>query len=360
MKIALASAGAFALSATAALATVERSSQSVGILFEEGRYLEFGLTHVNPSVSGSVAGGLLESGDMTRSYTSLSFAFKTPLTPDLDLAVIVDEPIGADVRYPTGTGYPIAGSNAEVNSIGVTGILRYRINPNMSVYGGLRAVRTNGEVELFLPGPAQYTMSVDDDVAFGWLIGAAYEIPQYAARVALTYNSRIKHEFNATETFVGLAQLETTFETVIPESVNLEFQTGIAPDTLLMGGVRWVKWTDFDITPPFYESQTGGTLVEYNTEAVTYSIGLGRRFNENWSGAIMASYTTDGFSPTSNLGPTDGQSSIGLAVTYTQDNFKIISGLRYIDLGDATTVNLGGDFSGNHAVAAGVRVGYSF
>ncbi len=359
----LASAAALSLTATAATATVERSPQSVAILFEQGRYLEFGLSHVNPKVSGTLPVFGVGSGDMTGSYTSLTFGAKMPLTDQLEVALIVDEPIGADVFYPTGTGYPIAGSSAEIDSLGVTGILRYRFSENLSVHGGLRAVRTSGEVEILrsVPVPFQYTMTVDADTAYGWLLGVAYEIPEYAARVALTYNSRIKHDFNASEAVQnGLLSQETTFTTTIPESVNLEFQTGIAPDTLLMGGIRWVKWTDFDITPPLYEGTAGGTLVEYRTNATTYSLGIGRRFTPEWSGAIMASYTTDGFSPTSNLGPTDGQRSIGVAVTYTRDNIRITGGLRYIDIGDATTVGLGGEFSGNSAVAAGIRVGYSF
>ncbi|MFC7703397.1 OmpP1/FadL family transporter [Plastorhodobacter daqingensis] len=361
--LAPAGAMALALSTTAAMATVERSPQSMAILFEPGRYFELGISNVNPKVSGTVGGGALGSGDMTRSYQSLSFGMKMPITPDLDVALIIDEPIGADLLYPTGTGYPLAGSNAEINSVGVTGVLRYRFNENMSAYGGLRAVRTNGEVELFTPS-FTYRMSVDDDVAFGWLLGAAYELPQYAARVAVTYNSRLKHNFDASEaltTGLGTMSQDTAFSTIIPESVNIEAQTGIAADTLLMGGIRWVKWTDFDITPPLYESVTGGTLVSYRTEAVVYSIGIGRRFNENWSGALMASYQTDGFTPTSNLGPTDGQRSIGVAVTYTQDNIKVTGGLRYIDLGDATTVPpIGGQFNDNHAIAAGLRIGYTF
>ena len=61
-------------------------------------------------------------------------------------------------------------------------------------------------------------------------------------RVALTYNSAISYELPTTETSV-LGTVNSTTDTETPQSVNFEFQTGVAADTLLFGGVRWVDWT---------------------------------------------------------------------------------------------------------------------
>jgi hypothetical protein len=39
---------------------------------------------------------------------------------------------------------------------------------------------------------------------------------------------------------------------------------------------------------------------------------------------------------------------------------KITAGVRYVDLGDATTETIGSTFSGNSALALGLKVSFSF
>ena len=41
----------------------------------------------------------------------------------------------------------------------------------------------------------------------------------------------------------------TTTDLETPQSVQLDFQTGVAPKTLVFGYVRWVDWTEFNVTP---------------------------------------------------------------------------------------------------------------
>jgi hypothetical protein len=50
---------------------------------------------------------------------------------------------------------------------------------------------------------------------------------------------------------------------------------------------------------------------------------------------------------------------VGLAVTYTMDKVKVTGVVRYVELGDASTPIVG-PFTGNSAVAAGVRIGWTF
>jgi long-subunit fatty acid transport protein len=46
-----------------------------------------------------------------------------------------------------------------------------------------------------------YTASTKRDVALGYILGAAYEKPEYGMRFALTYHSGVKHTAEATESF---------------------------------------------------------------------------------------------------------------------------------------------------------------
>jgi long-subunit fatty acid transport protein len=295
---------------------------------------------------------------------------KAALGDRLDFALVLDEPVGSDLEYPTGTGYAYGGSSATIDSHALTAMLRYRATSAISVIGGLRAVQTEGEVGLFIG----YEMRAAKETDWGYLLGLAWERPEIAARVSLTYNSAVDHDFSARESvpfevapgaFVPLAQ-QGAFTTTIPQSLHLEAQTGIAPGTLLFGSIRWVDWSEFRIAPPLYVQIAGDDLVAYDGDTVTYSIGLGRRFNETWSAAVTASHEEPigGFS--GNLGPTDGASSLGLAAVYTRGMMKITAAARHVWLGDTETESptspgtAFGAFEDNHGVGLGVRVAYGF
>ncbi|MFC2967380.1 hypothetical protein [Acidimangrovimonas pyrenivorans] len=377
MKTVLVSVSALALGAAAAHAGgVERSTQSVGILFEKGTYVEFSLGSVSPHVSGTQATPIYapppapagtiavpagsSTGNMTDSYVTYSLGFKTALSKNVDVALVLDEPIGADVTYPSGTGYAYAGSTGKISSKAVTAMLRYKLPSNVSLYGGIRGETASGSVSI--PLLSNYTMSTNDSTEFGYLVGVAYEKPEIALRVALTYNSEIKHTFDVSEN--GGPSLP--FSTTVPQSVNLEFQTGVAPKTLVFGSVRWREWKAFDITPVGYNMATGGSLVSYDNNTITYTLGIGRKFNEHWSGAVQLGYEKSNGGFAGNLGPTDGYTSVGAGVTYTQDKVKVTMGVSYVMIGDAQTENpsLPGtalsNFTNNHATAFGIKVGYNF
>ncbi len=334
---------------------VERSTQSVAILFEKGRYAELSFGRFDPSVSGGVGpGGIISSGDMAGGYNSWSLGYKMDIGDRMALAMVLDQPIGANVNYPASAApYPLAGSTATLTSNALTALLRYKFDNNVSVYGGLRYETVHGEVSLPFLG---YTLDTNHDSEIGYVVGVAWEKPEIAARVALTYNSAITHSLQSVEGGVPTAG----FDTEVPQSVNLEFQTGIAKDTLLFGSIRWVDWTAFIIDPPAYPAPLGN-LVDYASDRVTYNLGIGRRFNDNWSGAVTIGYEPSDGDLTGNLGPTDGMKSIGLAATYTVDNLKITGGVRYVDLGDATTKPpVSGVFTNNSGIGVGIKIGWSF
>ena len=339
-------AASFAVTATSTFAGgIERSNQSVGILFEEGTYGEFTYSTVSPSVSGTVG---VPSGDMSPSYQNFSFGYKQDFGENLSFALILDQPIGADVSYPGGGLYPLRGSTATIDSHALTGLLRYKFPSNFSIYGGIRAQQLDAQVSL--PTIGAYALTVPSDTEFGYVVGAAYEKPEIALRVALSYNSAITHtlEDNAA----------APFDVTIPKSFNLEFQSGVAEDTLVFGSIRWVEWKAFDVSPPDYPANP---LASGTKNTTSYSLGVGRRFNERWSGAVILGYEAGGDVTVGNLAPTNGYRSIGLAATYTKNNVKITGGIRYIKIGDVTTnPPISASFSGNSAIGVGVKVGFSF
>ena len=372
-KIIIAATAAALTVGSAQAGGIERTSQSLAILFERGNYAELSFGSVKPKVSGVGAAANpasptpgVPTGNMTGDYTQLGLAVKTAVTNQLDFALIMDSPFGADVNYPL-TGYYASGSTAKLRTTALTGALRYKATDNFSVIAGLRVqeLDANARVPFVTAAPgAGYFVNGAKDRGLGYVVGVAYEKPEIALRVALTYNSKIKHQLATVEGFgpIGPFNSTTTIET--PQSVNLEAQSGIAKDTLLFGSIRWVDWSNFKIAPEQYVGATGRPLVSYDTDTTTYTLGLGRRFSENWSGAVSVSYEKQVGGFASNLGPTDGRLGVTLGGTYTRDNLKITGGVSYVDVGSAdTTLAAGlpaGNFRGNSAIGVGVRVGVSF
>ena len=365
MKQALAGSAALALMAgTASAGGIERTPFSSAILFEDGQYAEFSLGRVEPSVSGTQTsnfGGAVpgatgaSSGDVAPGYTTFSLGFKTQVAPRVALAFVVDQPIGADVNYRD-PAYAYFGSTASVDTTAATALALYQVTDTVSVYGGVRAQQSKGQVQLF----NGYGLETSRELDYGYLLGAAYEMPEIALRVALTYQSAITHDFGGTE-FVGVT-VPTSFEVEVPQAVTLEFQSGVAEDTLVFGSVRWVDWSEFDITP----QNLGAALVDYEEDTITYNLGVGRRFTEAWSGAVTASYEPGTQDLTSNLGPTDGVTSLGLAATYTTGALEVTGGARYLWIGDADTRAPApapgsiGQFRDNDGFAVGLRVAYTY
>lgn len=363
-RIAAASAALLASTALAQAGGVERSGQSMGILFESGNYVELSYTNVAPSISGTAGGGAVSSGNMASSYNQIELRYHQQMSDTLSFAMIIDQPIGADVAYPAGTGYPFAGANGTIDSQSISALVRQEMANGMSVYGGLRAVSAKGNVAL-----PTYLLSAEGSTELGYTLGAAYEIPEIALRVSLTYQSETTHDFTGTETYLApaLGALPTNFSVTIPQSWTLEAQTGVAEGTLVFGSARWVEWSKFAI-----QGNNGlapsPSLVDYDDDTVTYTIGGARRLNDQLALLGSVSYEAAGGGFAGNLGPTDGRTSVGLAARYDNGPWRILAGASYSIIGDAQTEapapapagTVLGTFSDNSALALALRIGYSF
>ncbi len=187
---------------------VERSNQFLGPLFEPGNYLELSYGHVSPSITGAdlplgpYPGGE-RTGDIASSYNSFGFAYKHQFNDAWSAAIILDQPFGADLAYPTSGSINLGGTGVVINNTDLTGIIRFAVpESGFGVHAGLRGARTDGSVTLGGAsfGPVNgYRVDVDRDTAYGWLAGVSWERPDIAARVSLTYNAVIEHDFDITE-----------------------------------------------------------------------------------------------------------------------------------------------------------------
>ena len=301
----------------------------------------------------------------------------------------------ADVNGLLGTG----NTKVEVDTQNLSFILGYQPTENWNIYGGAVYQTIKGSVSL--RGQAYslyngYDASIPEDSAVGWLAGFAYQIPEIALKASLTYRSEVDHKVNVTESLSTLSALEllpngaeaaaaiaaASGETTIttPQSVNLDFQTGIMANTVAFANVRWVDWSNFSIRPykfglvseavgPLVSRPNGFNLVEYSDDQWSVTTGVGRKLNDQWAGNVSVGWDSGAGNPVSTLGPTEGYWNVGLGVQYSPTPATFIAGgVKYFWLGDAkaqTGAQSGGsdyvaEFEDNNALAYGLKIGYKF
>ncbi|MCH7306765.1 long-chain fatty acid transporter [Acinetobacter sp. NIPH 1852] len=299
-------------------------------------------------------------------------------------------------------------TQVKVDTQNLSMVFGFQPNQSFNFYAGpvLQTVKGNvnlrGEAYSVYNG---YDASIKETTGVGWLAGAAYQIPEIALKASITYRSEIDHDVKIKEdiSLLGFPQLagvlgglgvdgsqlisalnaDKKTKITTPQSVNLDFQTGIMANTVAFANVRWVNWKDFSIQPyKFGElskalggaglvagKPNGFNLVEYSEDQWSVNAGVGRKLSEQWAGNVSVGWDSGAGNPITTLGPTDGYWNVGLGVQYSPTPATFIAGgVKYFWLGDAkaqTGAQAGTNeyvakFEDNNALAYGLKIGYRF
>ncbi len=361
---------------TPALAAgLDRSGQSIAAFLQLGNYAEAGISILDPKVQSNQ----LKVNDMAEDYYFPSAAIKVQATEHISIGLLYDQPFGAESLYPSNN--PVFGANGEATQVEVethnlSALIGYQPTENWNFYAG--PVWQTVEADISLRGQAYispkdptkvlsgYDIKIHEEEAFGWLAGFAYQIPEIALKTSVTYRSEIKHKAKSVEThkLMPMLNVESQPDAITPQSVNIDFQTGVAANTLAFANIRWVHWDQFAVTPKFLNSASGNNLIDYSDDQWSATVGVGRKFNSHWSGSASVGYDSGAGNPVTTLGPTEGYWSVGLGGQYSPaENYFIQAGVKYFWLGDATartgTTDVG-EFEDNYALGYGLKIGYRF
>lgn len=266
-------------------------------------------------------------------------------------------------------------TNVEIRTNNLTMLVGAKLgaNKNFQIYGGPVAQRVKGEVHL--RGPAYQVMTGYDakiatDTQLGWAAGLAFYKPEIALKAALTYRSEIEHDSEIAETIpvTGYAG-KKDFKVTLPDSWNLDFQTGVNPTTLLTAKVRYVPWSDFDIRPTQYTETTklrypqGLPIISYDKDQWSAEVGLGKRVSDRLAVSGAVGWDSGAGNPASSLGPIKGYYSLGLGARYNvTPEWSLSLGGKYFKFGDAQaqlpTKDKVGNFDSNDGYALGVKLAY--
>ena len=268
-------------------------------------------------------------------------------------------------------------TNVSISSQNFTGLLGVKLGEkkNIQIYGGPTIQRLEGDVHLRgnAYGTASgYDANITRNTDYGWMAGIAYLKPEIALKAALTYRSEIDHDVTITENLpargaLGVGTNEITI--TMPKSVNLDFQTGINPTTLLTAKARWVPWSDFAIKPKIYNAAAIASgkgdlnLVDYSKDAWTAEVGLGKKLSPQLAISGAVGYDSGAGNPITSLGPVEGNWNVGLGAKYNlTPEWAVSGGVKYLMFGDAKAKipdgSIVGDFQDNDGWVYGVRLSY--
>ena len=331
--------------------SLDRNVLPLEMLFENGNSVRFSYKYTDPDASASPVGG---EGSVLDSYSTIGFAYKQELGERMDIGVFINQPYGADSSYSGGflDGFKI---EAESNEVAV--VLKYKFDNNVSIYGGPRIVQT--EINLDLPAafvpPVGYSFESGNDIGYGYLIGAAIEFPERAARIGITYSSKVKHSFDSEE--FGTDAFGKS-DTELPQSVRIDGRIALNSKTLLFGGWKWSDYSEFDVFAPGFDAIVGpGSVIDYEEDSIEAFVGLGRNINDEWSVFGIAGWTKKD-DRASSLRPYDGKQTLALGAVYESGQIKITGGVQYEKYGDADTVFA--SYKDGDSINPFLQIGYSF
>lgn len=315
---------------------LERGGYNIDLLFDPGQYVfESGVTYVAPQrklensrdtrpQNGTLSTPTYSSNaDETESYLVPRVGFKAALNDDVACMADYSQPWGAHTN--PGTGWTGAQSNVETkidsNNYALTCSYRFDLGTGKLrlIAGGFYQELEGFKESIGLPPAFVTPLSgigrLDLEASgYGWRIGAAYEIEEYALRASVVYNSSVDLD-NISGTY-DLRGLPATFagnpvpgggtlrgiygETTMPQSLELKMQSGIAPDWLAFGSVKWTDWSVLQRIPLYAQ----GTTTEVNSLDLAYrdgwtiTGGIGHKLSDQWSVAGSVTWdrgTSDGF-----------------------------------------------------------------
>ena len=397
---------ALSLTTMAGAAGLDRSGQPSEDFSSSGTIAYASAYHISPDISGVESNGN-KIGDLGEEYEGYGYGVKTDINDKFSVGVFFDQPFGAAVLFE-GDDNSLTNvlavdderkrTSANVKSYNFTGLLGANLgaNNNFKVYGGPVLQKIEADVKINSQNPQLaavngYDLNIAKNEAYGYMVGAAYVKPEIGLKAAITYRSEIEHDANYAESMPYINAVNTQLppamqlaptqtqenELTTPKSINIDFQTGLNPTTLLTAKARWVSWSEFKINPPLLDQNgialnalKGNTvdqvnLLQYSDDSYMLEVGLGKRLTPKLAVSGSIGWDSGAGNPVSPLGPTEGYYSVGLGAKYNlTPEWAVSAGAKYLMLGDAEGLLAASDtkigkFEDNDAYLFGMKLSYA-
>lgn len=268
--------------------------------------------------------------------------------------------------------YQGSGAYLQTNVLAIMGL--YRFTPNFSAFAGPLIARTEIDIDLdgaLTGGNGLLNSDYGSDYGYGFNAGFSYEIPEIAFRATLGYQSEVKFTFDdlnesgrvASLLNPGKQSVRSSTDITMPRSITFDFQTGIAPKTLLLANVHWRNWKSQTIeTKVTTQLLRGRPFVTFEENTINYTLGLAYQFSPKFIMFAEGSYNEGaGKSGVVNpLSPANGSRGAGLGGKYSFGDWSFFMVGKYFWLKDGTARAGNVDFDNNSVFALSTGLEYKF
>ena len=344
---------------------------------------------ITASTATNYAGGQATNIDVIKDANRVGLSLKNDYGEKFSVGLTTFQYGSIQMQGGAGTARKswIPDADATLNTMALLG--SYNLSEGLNVLVGVRRDTLEKTTVSTIKG--DYT--IDSAVKTRGVMGVSYQKPEIALKVSATYSP--KAEISTGSSFAetsqpggaggesygdliisqvtgaglvpGLLGSVPSYTTTVglPETLNIEFQTGIAEDTLLFGSIVDTKWKKAQIDS---NGSAASRITTAFTDTVSYSLGIGRRINENWS--ITGSYKQEdggGAYASSLFTVSNGTKGVTLAARYTNENMTVTAGVNMVEVGGVTITSDGtstgttyAKYGTNSAVGVGLRVSFDF
>jgi long-chain fatty acid transport protein len=258
--------------------------------------------------------------------------------------------------------------NTEVTLLTVTfnPTIAYRVTDRLSIGGGPQVIYGELEMKLKAPPPnGDGDVKIDgDDTAFGWDVGALYELSE-RTRFGIIYQSEIELEFDG-DLKVDPVGLDISTDTKLPlaQFVRLSGYHELNDQWALLGTVGWEDWSTMNkIT---ISAQQGNAAIPRKwKDTYKFSAGVHYRPAQEWLFQLGFTYDTspvDDDDRTPDM-PMDRQIRYAAGVQHEWSDTVTVGGqFVYADYGKGEIDNqfLKGDYKSNDIFFLGLNANWKF
>ena len=353
-------------SSTALLAGgIERTALSTAHMYENENYAEVSYFNSDYTVT---APTLAPNRSVFKNVSDIALAAKFDVGDSISFGLSQYNQAGVSLDYvgAGGTGtygagtYTAVGPKVSLNFDALTLMGRYKFNETFSsIIGFKNSTADDATADIFRhTGLTSTAAKIKGKSESSYLAAIAYERPEIAMRIEFVYEQEVSFKLATTGALSG-SQPTTTGS--IPDYKTINFQTGIAHDTLLFGSLRMADWKNHQIAvaPSTQASPTSDFL-----DSTTKSIGIGRKVSDNLSLSVSTKWeNASEASGKSTLSPTNGYNGYTLGAKYKLNNLTLSGGVNYTSFGDKTispTSSTEGKFTGNSVLTYALKVWVNF
>ncbi|QJD71964.1 hypothetical protein [Marinobacterium sp. LSUCC0821] len=351
----------------------ENARLDTSFMYDKGNLISFGSVRKDFSVNGSAFG---TTSSLIGDRSASNFSAKYQVNEKLALGLTAYDSGAIHVNYQGAGGLTSVntfGPKVDLTSDSLAFLSTFTLNESVSVTAGARhdkfkvnnadifrltianaitkataelngrtleTANTSDQQAGALAAAAASDPQVNSDSDIVPILTIAFEKPEIALRAEIIYQGKSSVSMQTTCGMTGVAACSTDQSTGgLAEYLTLNFQTGVAENTLLFGSIHKGKWSASQLSVADTESallgQSGSTSAF--KDSTEYSLGLGRKFTDSISGSISYNWEPEGSSTTTSLFTVNnGYKGVSLGVKYALENFEIAAGYNYTKLGDVT------------------------